>query len=151
MQRRVWVGRDPSANRGGAAPQGWSAWLGARMAALGFEANSDLARASGVPDSAISRWRTAGTVPAISQLRRLTGPLQAGLLEMLVAAGHLTAEEAALREVVPPVREPRGTQDAIEMDPELPDDLKHLLVLQYEAMRALARARRADEEPTDAG
>lgn len=115
------------------------------MVDLGFEANSELARASGVPDSAISRWRTVGTTPTIAQLRRLVGPLQASLLELLVAAGHLTRAEAGLRDVVTPVRQPRSTREAIALDPDLTDDLVHLLQVQYDAMVAMARARAADD------
>ncbi len=123
----------------------WAAWLARRMRQLGFDANSELARATGVPDSAISRWRTSGTIPTIGQLRRLVTTLQAPLLELMVAAGHLTEAEAELREVTAPVREPRSTSEAIDLDPELPDDLKHLLHVQHEAMLALARARRGAE------
>ncbi len=123
----------------------WAGWLSRRMAQLGFVANSELARASGVPDSAISRWRTSGTIPTVAQLRRLVPALQAGLLELMVAAGHLSAEEAELNEVTGPVREPRTTAEAIDLDPELPDDLKHLLHVQHEAMLALARARRGGD------
>ncbi len=132
-------------------PPSWAAWLGGRMAELGYAANSELARASGVPDSAISRWRTVGTTPTIAQLRRLVGPLQASLLELLVAAGHLTRAEAELREVVTPVRQPRGTREAIGLDPELPDDLAHLLQLQYDAMVAMARARAGDDLASASG
>lgn len=120
----------------------WSAWLGERMQAVGLPANSDLARAAGIPDSAVSRWRTAGTIPSVTQLRRLVEPLQASMLELLVAAGHLTPTEAALRDVVAPTREPRSTRAAIDADADLPDDLRQLLLLQYEAMLAMARARR---------
>ena len=111
------------------------------MELLGFASNSDLARASGVPDSAISRWRSNGTTPSIGQLRRLVPLLQASLLEMMVVAGHVTPDEAGLRDVHTPARQVRSTRQAIDLDPELPDDLKHLLVLQYDAMRAVARTR----------
>lgn len=119
----------------------WSTWLGERMARLGFESNSDLARASGVPDSAISRWRISGTIPTVVQLRRLCEPLQATIVELLVAAGHLDANEADLRVVSAPVRSPRSTREAIRIDPELTDDLKQLLEAQYDAMLALTAAR----------
>lgn len=119
----------------------WAGWLGERMALLGFSSNSELARSSGVPDSAISRWRTNGTIPSIGQLRRLVVPLQASLLELLVAAGHISAAEAQLHEVSAPVRQARSTRDAIAIDADLPDDFKELLQRQYDAMRAIARAR----------
>jgi transcriptional regulator with XRE-family HTH domain len=120
----------------------WADWLAARMQAVGFAANSDLARATGVPDSVISRWRTSGTTPSIGQLRRLQSALQVSLVELLVAAGHLTAEEARVTSFTPAERVTRGTRDAIRHDSELDDELKHLLEVQYEAMLALARARR---------
>lgn len=119
----------------------WADWLTERMRATGFGSNSDLARATGVPDSVISRWRTSGTTPSIAQLRRLGDALQVSLLELLVAAGHLTADEAGVTAFTVPVRVARSTLEAIRDDPALDDDLKHLLTLQYEAMLALARAR----------
>jgi transcriptional regulator with XRE-family HTH domain len=119
----------------------WADWLGERMDALGFDTNSDLARATGVPDSVISRWRTSGTTPSIGQLRRLQSALQVSLVELLVAAGHLTADEAGVTSFTAPARVIRGTRDAIGQDRELDDDLRHLLELQYDAMLAVARAR----------
>lgn len=119
----------------------WADWLAARMKAVGFGANSDLARATGVPDSVISRWRTSGTTPSIGQLRRLQSALQVSLVELLVAAGHLSAEEARVTSFTPAERVTRGTRDAIRHDAELDDELKHLLEVQYDAMLALARAR----------
>jgi transcriptional regulator with XRE-family HTH domain len=120
----------------------WADWLGQRMCALGFDANSDLARATGVPDSVISRWRTTGTTPSIGQLRRLQSALQVSLVELLVAAGHLTAAEAGVTSFTVPARVIHGTRDAISQDRELDDELRHLLELQYDAMLAVARARR---------
>jgi transcriptional regulator with XRE-family HTH domain len=120
----------------------WAEWLGERMQVLGFDANSDLARATGVPDSVISRWRTTGTTPSIGQLRRLQGALQMSLVELLVAAGHLSADEARITSFTVPERLSRGTRDAISQDAVLDDDLKHLLEVQYDAMVAIAAARR---------
>jgi transcriptional regulator with XRE-family HTH domain len=111
------------------------------MAFLGYRSNSDLARESGVPDSVLSRWRNAGTKPSLEQLRRLQPFLQAPLLELLVAAGHLTPDEANLTAVSRPVRLPRDVRDAIELEPALPDDLKRLLLNQYDAMLELARGK----------
>jgi len=130
---------DPTAVR-------WAEFLGERMQVLGFEANSDLARATGVPDSVISRWRTTGTTPSIGQLRRLQGALQMSLVELLVAAGHLSAEEARITSFTLPERLSRGTRDAISQDAVLDDDLKHLLEVQYDAMVAIAIARRPVED-----
>lgn len=117
------------------------------MSLLGYRSNSDLARESGVPDSVLSRWRNVGTRPSLEQLRRLQPSLQAPLLELVVAAGHLTAEEAKLTAMSLPVRRPRDVRDAIELDRDLPPDLKHLLLSQYETMLAIARARRQEPLP----
>jgi transcriptional regulator with XRE-family HTH domain len=131
----------------------WADWLIARMHATGFDSNSDLARGTGVPDSVISRWRTSGTVPSIAQLRRLQSALQVSLLELVVVAGHLTAEEADLTSYSRPVRIPRDARDAIRHDPALDADLKHLLEVQYDAMLLLAQARagRPASRTTDSG
>ena len=111
------------------------------MDSRGFRSSSELARASGVPDSVISRWRSGASVPSLVQLRRLQGPLQVPLLTLLVAAGHLSAQEAGAELPPDPEPRPRDTRDAIRRDPGLSDDLRHLLEIQYDAMLALAAAR----------
>jgi transcriptional regulator with XRE-family HTH domain len=119
----------------------WANWLAARMRATGFDANSDLARSTGVPDSVISRWRTSGTVPSIAQLRRLQSALQVSMLELVVAAGHLSPAEAGVTSFSPAIRIPRDARTAIRYDESLDEDLKHLLEVQYDAMLLLAEAR----------
>jgi transcriptional regulator with XRE-family HTH domain len=111
------------------------------MDLLGFRTSSDLARAAQVPDSVISRWRSGTTTPSLAQLRRLQTPLQAPLVELLVAARLITADEARLRAPSSPAPVMRDVRDAVERDPVLSDDLKHLLLTQYDAMLSLARAR----------
>lgn len=125
----------------------WAGWLGERMARLGYVTNSDLARAAGIPDSVISRWRTTGTKPAVEQLRRLSVPLQAPMLELLIASGYLSSDEAQVTEFADPVRRARNTREAIGMDEKLPADLKHLLLTQYDAMLAVAQARQDESAP----
>lgn len=122
----------------------WAAWLTQRMSDLGYATNSDLARAAGVPDSVISRWRNNGTMPSLGQLRRLTEPLGASLLQLLVAAGHLTPDEAEATGAPEPIRIVRSVREAIAHDPELDDELRQLLLVQYEAMLTVARARSGD-------
>ncbi|MGN6245267.1 MAG: helix-turn-helix domain-containing protein [Motilibacteraceae bacterium] len=119
----------------------WPAWLAARMELRGFRSSSELARAAGIPDSVISRWRSGASVPSVVQLRRLQGPLQVPLLTLLVAAGHLTADEVALELPPDPEPRPRDTRDAIRRDAGLSEDLRHLLEVQYDAMLAVAAAR----------
>jgi transcriptional regulator with XRE-family HTH domain len=117
------------------------------MDEVGLPANRDLARAAGVPESVISRWRNQRVTPSIEQLRRLRTPLQVPLLELLVRAGHLEPREAAMedRPAVVPVR--LGAAEVLASDPDLPHDLRSLLLAQYRAMVAIGRARR-DEAAT---
>ena len=122
----------------------WSSWLAQRMVEVGLPTNRDLARASGVPESVISRWRNQGVTPSVEQLRRLRTPLQVPVVELLVRAGHLEACEAGLEDRPAPVPVRLGVAEALEADPDLPDDLRSLLLAQYRAMVAIGRARRSD-------
>lgn len=116
------------------------------MHEVGLPTNRELARASGVPESVISRWRNQAVTPSVEQLRRLRTPLQVPLVELLVRAGHLEHEEAALEDRPAPVPIRLGVPEALEADPDLPDDLRSLLLAQYRAMVAIGRARRADAD-----
>lgn len=131
----------PDAGAPVAGTVSWPDWLGSRMALLGYRTSSDLARTASIPDSVISRWRSGATSPSLAQLRRLRTPLQASLLELLVAARLLTSDEAQLHEPSRPAPAMRDVRDAVQRDPVLTDDLKHLLLKQYDAMVALAQAR----------
>lgn len=123
-------------------PVPWGQWLPQRMDEVGLPLNRDLARASGVPESVISRWRNQGVTPSIEQLRRLRAPLQVPLLELLVRAGHLDPAEAAMEDTPPPVPVRLSVVQVLESDPDLPEDLRSLLLAQYRAMVAIGRARR---------
>lgn len=114
------------------------------MGDVGLPTNRDLARASGVPESVISRWRNQGVTPSVEQLRRLRAPLQVPVVELLVRAGHLEAHEAALEDRPAPVPVRLGVAEVLEADPDLPEDLRSLLLAQYRAMVAIGRARRSD-------
>lgn len=123
---------------------GWPQWLGERMRLLGFRTSSELARAAGTPVSVISRWRSGSTSPSLVQLRRLQGPLHATLLELLVAAEILTAEEAQLRTLPEPPAPAYDVRESLRRDPTLTEDLRRVLELQYDALLALAAARAGD-------
>ena len=71
----------------------------------------------------------------------LRDPLQASMLELMVAAGHVSEQEAGLADVPAPDPQFRDLRDAIRRDGQLSQDLKDLLLVQYEAMLALSRAR----------
>lgn len=96
----------------------WSSWLGARMRRQRLPTNRDLARASGVSDSVISRWRADGTTPTIPQLRRLVAPLDVALLDLLIVAGHLDQDEVLETQVPEPAAGP-ARRRADRLDPDL--------------------------------
>lgn len=118
----------------------WAGWLEGRMAALGLSATA-LSAAAGVPDSMVSRWRRQGVRPEVAQLRRLAAPLQVELLDLLVASGHLTEQEA-LRPAPPAHPGWDDAKKALGADPDVDPDLRELLLVQYEAMRTLTASRR---------
>lgn len=84
----------------------WADYLTAAMASAGYTRASDLAKASGVKHPVISRWMDGTSLPDVASLRRLVKPLGVPLLELMVAAGHLSPQEAnmkaAPRKPVPP-------------------------------------------------
>lgn len=71
----------------------WAAFIRARMKTHGMAGPSDLARASGVDQSVISRWLNEGRTPTVDALRRLVAPLKTSLRDLLIAAGHATEED----------------------------------------------------------
>lgn len=73
----------------------WTAYLRQAMLAAGYTRNSELAAVAGVGNPALSRW-LKGTVPDIENCRKLAEALRVPLLEILVVAGHLTPDEAAM-------------------------------------------------------
>ncbi len=126
------------------ASSGWPQWLSERMRLLGFRTSSELARSAGTPVSVISRWRSGNTCPSLTQLRRLQAPLQATMLELLVAAEILSAEEAQLTALPEPPAPSYDVRESLRRDPALTEDLRRVLELQYDALLALAAARAGD-------
>jgi len=55
---------------------------------------ADTARALGVDDSLISRWRSGKQVPDVESCRSIADHLDLPMLTILVAVGHITATEA---------------------------------------------------------
>lgn len=76
---------------------GWAGYLNAAMASAGFTRPSDLARAAGIKQPLISRWLDGTSIPDVASLRKLAKPLGVTLLELMVAAGHLTPAEAHMK------------------------------------------------------
>lgn len=107
--RRTYLARVPTRE----INEGWAAYVRKRMDDMKVSGPSDLARRSGVDQSVISRWLNEGRTPTVDALRRLAKPLDTSLLELMVAAGHLTREEAdaeerRVQEELPVGRSPQG-------------------------------------------
>jgi transcriptional regulator with XRE-family HTH domain len=63
---------------------------------------AELARRSGLAESMVSRWLRGLNQPDIPNLRRVRPVLGVRMLHLLVAAGHVTLEEAQLRDAPEP-------------------------------------------------
>ena len=59
---------------------------------------AELARRSGLAESMVSRWLRGLNQPDVPNLRRVRPVLGVPMLELIVAAGYLTLEEAELRD-----------------------------------------------------
>lgn len=86
----------------------WASYLAAAMDAAGFERNTQLADAADIKQPVISRWLSGDSLPDMTNLRKLSGPLGIPILELAVAAGHLTPAEAGVK-ITP--RPPRVERD----------------------------------------
>lgn len=89
------------------------------MAAVGLS-QADLARHGGVSDSDVSRWLRGATTPSIEKLRAIAPALRLRLLDLVVAAGHLTPDEAGLEgpppQPAPPVWSPEAIRDLVRTE-----------------------------------
>lgn len=93
---------------------------------------AELARATGISDSVISRWRRGESVPDLPNLRRLAVALRVPLLDLAVAAGHMSPAEARMRDQPKPPEVPVGAG----VDPELLAELAESRPDEIEKVRA---------------
>lgn len=76
----------------------WRHWLKEQMDHKGWKHQSELVRAAGVPQSAVSQWLLRDDQqPSIENARKVAGALGVSLLEVLIAAGYITPEEARIQ------------------------------------------------------
>ncbi|HEU5475662.1 MAG TPA: helix-turn-helix transcriptional regulator [Actinophytocola sp.] len=76
-------------------------YLRAQMDQHGWS-QAELARHTGVAPSVVSRWLRGETGPSIDNVRTLATATRRPVLEVMVAAALLTAEEAKQRTSAPP-------------------------------------------------
>jgi transcriptional regulator with XRE-family HTH domain len=80
----------------------WQKYFEAATEAAEYKSSTELARASGVDDGRISKWRRGEPVPDLESCRKLARAWKRPILEVLVAAGHLNPDEARIRRPEPP-------------------------------------------------
>lgn len=132
----------------------WAAWLRRRMRTKNYSTPTELARASDVDQSVISRWLNEGRTPQVDQLRKVAGPLEASMLDLLVAAGYVTRAEVTGVEAAWAEPTTIDVSDAIESDPTLIEEARTHLLAQYQMLRDLSvlRSSKDTERPkTSAG
>jgi transcriptional regulator with XRE-family HTH domain len=95
-----------------ASVRDWATYLEAAMQTSGLS-QAELARRSGIAESMISRWLRGVNQPDVPNLRRVRPVLGVSMLELLVAAGHLTLEESQLRDTPEP---PVAAQNSISTE-----------------------------------
>jgi transcriptional regulator with XRE-family HTH domain len=79
----------------------WATYLESAIRSSGLT-QAELARRSGLAESMVSRWLRGLNQPDVPNLRRVRPVLGVPMLELLVAAGHVTLEEAQLRDAPEP-------------------------------------------------
>lgn len=80
-------------------PDNWPDYFLWASKQAGYDTSSrgwtaQLARAIGVGDGTVSRWKDAKAIPDIDSCRKLAVAWRQDVLEVFIAAGHLTRQEA---------------------------------------------------------
>ncbi|MFI9811429.1 helix-turn-helix domain-containing protein [Saccharothrix variisporea] len=94
------------------SPQLWN-YVAFQLSARGLS-SGDLSRATGINRSQLSTWRRGGKI-TIDSARTLARFFECPLLEVLVAAGLITADEAELRQAQPDLAAISNTALAAEL------------------------------------
>ncbi len=85
---------------------------------------AELARRSGLAESMVSRWLRGLNQPDVPNLRRVRPVLGVPMLELIVAAGYLSLEEAELQDAPEPPAAP--AQAGISTEGLTPDQIRQL-------------------------
>jgi transcriptional regulator with XRE-family HTH domain len=101
----------------------WAAYLESALRSSGLT-QAELARRSGLAESMVSRWLRGLNQPDVPNLRRVRPVLGVPMLELIVAAGYLSLEEAELQDVPEPPTAPVRT--GISTEGLTPDQIRQL-------------------------
>jgi transcriptional regulator with XRE-family HTH domain len=77
----------------------WSLWVADQMRRCGYETQADVVRATGIDRSVISVWLAGGYYkrgPSVENCRLAARAFNVPLLNVLIAAGHITRDEAGM-------------------------------------------------------
>lgn len=119
----------------------WPSYLRAAMRAKNIDSASELAEKAGINRSVISQWLNDRAQPTIPNLDKLKGPLGRPLIEMMVAAGLISKEDARIREL--PIPAKPDMVDEIEqeiLDAGYPPEIEKLLLKMRQDNREQIRA-----------
>ncbi len=123
-----------------ASERDWATYLESAMRSAGLT-QAELARRSGLAESMVSRWLRGLNQPDVPNLRRVRPVLGVTMLELLVAAGHVTLEEAQLRDAPEP---PVPVRVGISTEGLTADQVR-----QVEGYAAFLRAQNAQPQQVD--
>jgi transcriptional regulator with XRE-family HTH domain len=123
-----------------ASGRDWAQYLEAAMRSAGLT-QAELARRSSLAESMVSRWLRGLNQPDVPNLRRVRPVLGVTMLELLVAAGHVTLEEAQLRDAPEP---PAPVRVGIPTEGLTADQVR-----QVGGYAAFLRAQNAHGQPAD--
>ena len=101
----------------------WAAYLESALRSSGLT-QAELARRSGLAESMVSRWLRGLNQPDVPNLRRVRPVLGVPMLELIVAAGYLSLEEAELQDVPEPPTAP--VRSGISTEGLTPDQIRQL-------------------------
>jgi transcriptional regulator with XRE-family HTH domain len=135
-----------------ASGRDWAQYLEAAMRSAGLT-QAELARRSSLAESMVSRWLRGLNQPDVPNLRRVRPVLGVTMLELLVAAGHVTLEEAQLRDAPEP---PAPVRVGIPTEGLTADQVRHLegyasFLRTQNAPAQNAQAQNAQAQPAEEG
>ena len=104
------------------------------MNSAGYSTVAALSRASGIAEPVLARWLKNETQPSLEGLRPLAAAVRVPLLELLVAAGRMTAAEAGLEADPTPPPAPPTIEEQILALP-MSDDRKQALIAMLQVLR----------------
>jgi transcriptional regulator with XRE-family HTH domain len=132
-----------------AVRQDFAAFLRHAMNSAGYVSAAELSRASGVGEPVLNKWLSNRTQPTIELLRKVAPAIGVPLLELLVAAGRMTAIEAGLEaDPTPPAPAPTIEEQMLALP--MSDDKKQALIALLHVLRDENDDHRSDRRRREA-